>query len=97
MGTFGSRTTPTMNLQLRKVASAARDVLIGLAAKQWNTNPQELIAVDGKVKDYAGERSIGVCGAGQGQQLTQPFRRRSADSRLRMESGGTSGGEGGWN
>ena len=37
MGTFGSRTTPTMNLQLRKVASAARDVLIGLAAKQWNT------------------------------------------------------------
>ena len=37
MGTFGSRTTPTMNLQLRKVASAARDVLIGLAAKQWNS------------------------------------------------------------
>ena len=35
MGTFGSRTTPTMNLQLRKVASAARDVLIGLAASQW--------------------------------------------------------------
>ena len=29
MGTFGSRTTPTMNLQLRKVAAAARDVLIG--------------------------------------------------------------------
>src|SRR5262249_26325798 len=27
MGTFGSLTTPTMNLQLRKVASAARDVL----------------------------------------------------------------------
>ena len=36
MGTFGSRTTPTMNLQLRKVASAAKDVLIGLAASQWN-------------------------------------------------------------
>lgn len=33
MGTFGSRTTPTMNLQLRKVASAARDVLINLAAR----------------------------------------------------------------
>ena len=32
MGTFGSRTTPTMNLQLRKVASAARDLLIDLAA-----------------------------------------------------------------
>ena len=27
MGTFGSRTTPTMNLQLRKVAAAAREML----------------------------------------------------------------------
>ena len=35
MGTFGSRTTPTMNLQLRKVAAAARETLIGLAAQQW--------------------------------------------------------------
>src|SRR5205823_11522302 len=36
-GTFGSRTTPTMNLQLRKVAAAARDTLMGLAAAQWST------------------------------------------------------------
>jgi len=71
MGTFGSRTTPTMNLQLRKVASAARDVLIGLAAKQWNTNPQELIAIDGKVKEHAGERSIEYAALIKGQQLTQ--------------------------
>jgi nicotinate dehydrogenase subunit B len=71
MGTFGSRTTPTMNLQLRKVASAARDVLIGLAAKQWNTNPQELIAIDGKVKEHAGERSIEYAALVKGQQLTQ--------------------------
>ena len=39
MGTFGSRTTPTMNLQLRKVAAAARETLIGLAAGQWKTDP----------------------------------------------------------
>src|SRR5207249_3191469 len=32
MGTFGSRTTPTMNVQLRKVAAAARDVLAERAA-----------------------------------------------------------------
>ena len=38
MGTFGSRTTPTMNLQLRKVAAAAREMLIGLAATQWQTS-----------------------------------------------------------
>ena len=35
MGTFGSRTTPTMNLQLRKVAASARDLLIDLAAARW--------------------------------------------------------------
>ena len=51
MGTFGSRTTPTMNLQLRKVASAARDLLIDLAAKQWKADSQELSAADGKVTD----------------------------------------------
>ena len=71
MGTFGSRTTPTMNLQLRKVASAARDVLIGLAAKQWNINPQELIAVDGKIKEHSGERSVEYAALVKGQQLTQ--------------------------
>src|SRR4029077_3542026 len=38
MGTSGSRTTPTMNLQLRKVAAAACDVLIDLAAAQWKVD-----------------------------------------------------------
>ena len=71
MGTFGSRTTPTMNLQLRKVASAARDVLIGLAASQWNTAPHQLIAVDGKIKEQAGTRSIEYAALVKGQQLTQ--------------------------
>ena len=71
MGTFGSRTTPTMNLQLRKVASAARDALIGLAAKNWNTTPQQLIAVDGKVKDQTGTRSIEYAALVKGQQLTE--------------------------
>ncbi|HEX6823687.1 MAG TPA: molybdopterin cofactor-binding domain-containing protein [Candidatus Sulfotelmatobacter sp.] len=71
MGTFGSRTTPTMNLQLRKVASAARDVLVGLAAKQWNASPEQLIAVDGTVKDQAGARSIEYAALVKGQQLTQ--------------------------
>ena len=39
MGTFGSRTTPVMNLQLRRVSAAARDALVALAAKQWNADP----------------------------------------------------------
>ncbi|HEV2399799.1 MAG TPA: molybdopterin cofactor-binding domain-containing protein [Candidatus Sulfotelmatobacter sp.] len=71
MGTFGSRTTPTMNLQLRKVASAARDTLIGLAAAQWKMDAQKLIAADGKVTDPQGNRSLEYAALTKGQQLTQ--------------------------
>ena len=38
MGTFGSRTTPTMAPQLRKMAAAARETLIDLAAEKWKTD-----------------------------------------------------------
>jgi len=71
MGTFGSRTTPTMNLQLRKVAAAARDTLIGLAAAQWKTDVRHLVADDGKVKDPQTNRSVEYAALTKGQQLTQ--------------------------
>lgn len=71
MGTFGSRTTPTMNLQLRKIASAARDVLIGLAAALWKADTNNLVAVDGKIKDKAGNRSVEYASLIKGQQLTE--------------------------
>ncbi|MFZ0731504.1 MAG: molybdopterin cofactor-binding domain-containing protein [Candidatus Sulfotelmatobacter sp.] len=71
MGTFGSRTTPTMNLQLRKVAAAARETLIGLAAAQWKTDRQNLVAADGKVADSANNQSIAYADLTKGQQITQ--------------------------
>ena len=71
MGTFGSRTTPTMNLQLRRVAAAARDTMIDLAAKQWQVNAQKLVAEDGKVKDPQRNRSLEYAVLTKGQQLTQ--------------------------
>lgn len=71
MGTFGSRTTPTMNLQLRKVASAARDVLISLAATQWKTEPQHLVAANGKITDPQTNRSVEYAALMKGQQLTE--------------------------
>jgi isoquinoline 1-oxidoreductase len=71
MGTFGSRTTPTMNLQLRKVAAAAREMLIGLAAAQWQTDRQKLVAADGKVTDPQNNRSLDYAALTKGQQLTQ--------------------------
>ena len=71
MGTFGSRTTPTMNPQLRKVAAAARETLIGLAAAQWGADRQRLVAADGKVSDPQTKRSVEYAALTKGQQLTQ--------------------------
>jgi nicotinate dehydrogenase subunit B len=71
MGTFGSRTTPTMNLQLRRVAAAARDTLLALAAKEWNTGVQHLVAEDGKITDPQTNRSLQYAALTKGQQLTE--------------------------
>jgi nicotinate dehydrogenase subunit B len=71
MGTFGSRTTPTMNLQLRRVSAAARDALIAIAAKQWNTDPSHLSAADGKILEAGSQRSATYSELVKGQQITQ--------------------------
>jgi len=71
MGTFGSRTTPTMNPQLRKAAAAVREILIGLAASQWKTDRQQLVASDGKIVDPKSNRSIEYAALLKGQQITQ--------------------------
>ena len=71
MGTFGSRTTPTMNLQLRKVAAAARDVLLGLAAAEWKTDAAHLTVADGKITDPRNKRSLDYAALTKGQQIAQ--------------------------
>jgi len=71
MGTFGSRTTPTMSPQLRKVAAAARHLLIGLAATQWQIDRKRLVASDGKITDPETKRSLEYAVLVKGQQLTQ--------------------------
>ena len=49
MGTFGSRTTPTMGPQVRTMAVAAREILLAQAAQIWHVEPATLVAADGKV------------------------------------------------
>jgi nicotinate dehydrogenase subunit B len=71
MGTFGSRTTPIMNLQLRRVSAAARDALVAIAAKQWNVDPSHLTATDGKILDATSKRSATYSELVKGQQITQ--------------------------
>jgi nicotinate dehydrogenase subunit B len=60
-----------MNLQLRKVAAAARNLLIDLAAAQWQTDRQHLIARDGKVTDSKSNQSMEYAALVKGRQLTQ--------------------------
>jgi nicotinate dehydrogenase subunit B len=70
-GTFGSRTTPTITPQLRRVSAAARDILLQAAAKEWDTAPQGLIAADAKVTDPASGRSLKYAELARGKMLAQ--------------------------
>lgn len=65
MGTFGSRTTPTMAPQLRKAAATARELLIDLAAKRWNAERAALSAADGKVRKGGESLSYGELAEGR--------------------------------
>jgi CO/xanthine dehydrogenase Mo-binding subunit len=69
MGTFGSRTTPTMAPQLKKVGAAARETLIDLAADKWKVDRKSISVVDGKVKNSASGESIGFGELTHGQKL----------------------------
>ncbi|HEV2350082.1 MAG TPA: molybdopterin cofactor-binding domain-containing protein [Terriglobia bacterium] len=71
MGTFGSRTTPTMNPELRKAASAALDALLDLAAKTWGVDKTKLSAAAGKITDPASGRSNEYAQLLKGKELAQ--------------------------
>jgi nicotinate dehydrogenase subunit B len=70
-GTFGSRTTPTMTPQLRRVANAARDILVNVAAKEWNVAPETLVAANARVSDPASGRSLSYAELARGKTLAQ--------------------------
>ena len=71
MGTFGSRTTPTMGPRLREVASTARDVLLAMAAERWHVDSVTLVADDGKVTDPKTKQSLTYGELTRGQQITK--------------------------
>jgi len=71
MGTFGSRTTPVMNLQLRKVAAAALAALLDMAAAQWQVGHENLQAANGEIRHRETNRSISYAGLLKGREFTQ--------------------------
>jgi isoquinoline 1-oxidoreductase len=74
MGTFGSRSTPQMGLQLRRVGASARELLIGLAAEKWNVDRARLVAEHGRVVDPQSKRSLGYGELTAGRKLTETIR-----------------------
>ncbi|HUV97811.1 MAG TPA: molybdopterin cofactor-binding domain-containing protein [Acidobacteriaceae bacterium] len=70
-GTFGSRTTPTMGPQLRKMAAAARQLLIEMAAKRWNADPATLTADNAKVTDPHSGQSLTYGELTRGEKMMQ--------------------------
>ena len=71
MGTFGSRTTPTMGPRLREVASTARDVLVTMAAERWHADSATLLASDGRVTDPKTKQTVTYGELTRGQQITK--------------------------
>src|SRR5688572_12110676 len=68
-GTFGSRTTPQMGPQLRKAAATARQALIEMAAKKWNTQATVLKTENGSVLNTATKERVGYGELAKGQKL----------------------------
>ncbi len=68
-GTAGSRTTPDMFPQLRRVAAAARELLVDMAAGHWEVDPSNLVVADGKVTHPDTNRSVGFGELTKGQKL----------------------------
>lgn len=73
-GTFGSRSTPQMGTQLRKAGAAARDVLTGLAAKEWGIDASTLAAADGQITDPKSGNQLSYGKLAGGKRLTQAIR-----------------------
>ncbi len=69
MGTFGSRSTPTMGPQLRTMAMTAREMLVEAAAQRWKADPASLIAEDGRVTNPATSESLGYGEITRGEKL----------------------------
>lgn len=70
MGTFGSRSTPTMGPQLRNMAAAARDLLVEAAAQRWNADAATLIAENGSVRNPKTGDSLSYGAITRGEKLT---------------------------
>ncbi len=70
-GTFGSRTTPDMAAQLRKVSAEAREALLDLAAEFFKADRATLTVAEGKITRTGTNESINFGPLTKGRQLVK--------------------------
>jgi nicotinate dehydrogenase subunit B len=70
-GTAGSRTTPAMAPQLRRVAAAARELLLDLAAAEAKVNRESLTVADGKIAGPGAKPSFSMGQLTKGKKLVK--------------------------
>jgi nicotinate dehydrogenase subunit B len=68
-GTWGSLSTSQMSPQLRKAASAAREMLLDQATEKWKTGRQSLQMADGKITAAGRKQSLSFAELTEGKQL----------------------------
>jgi len=86
MGTFGSRTTPTMAPQVRRAAATAREALLDLAAEKWNVARAGLSIAGGQISCPGVPASIGFGALTQDRALTRTIARDVAVSQPLRQS-----------
>lgn len=68
-GTFGSRTTPDMGTQLRRVAATAREAVLDMAAQRLKVDRGVLIFANGRVGQKGSGSTLGLDELVAGQRL----------------------------
>src|ERR1041385_355560 len=71
MGTFGSRTTPTMAPQLRRAAAAAREILISMAAQQLQLPSNDVRLVDAQFVNHDKSKTLTLAEVAKGRKLVK--------------------------
>lgn len=71
MGTFGSRSTPTMAPQLRKAAAAAREMLIAMAAEELKLQPGDLRIVNARFENHDKSKTLTLAEVARGRKLVK--------------------------
>jgi isoquinoline 1-oxidoreductase len=70
-GTFGSRTTPDMGQRLGRIAAAAREALVDLAAEHWKVDRSTLAVAEGSIVHVPSGQRLEFGTVTAGRRLTK--------------------------